>query len=130
MAPYFLSGRYGGTIFIEPDSSSSSGGASAGAFFFRFIEHFPIDVPDGPSGSVLNLDVRINGTCSSSSIATTYDGTYPTVSSRMGVCIVLATLDSAIVLVMQIKITILNGKLTSSLAYADNNLSLIFKIMN
>ena len=60
----------------------------------------------------------------------TCGGTYQTVSSIMGVGDVVMTPYSVIVLVMEIKITILRGKLNLALALAENNISLECTIMH
>ena len=124
-----VGGIYGGIIIIDPGSSSSSsgGGGSTGAFFLRLPERFPINEPDGYG---CNLTIGINGTRSTSSTTSTCGGTYPAVSSIMGVGDVVATPDSATVLVLEFEITILCEKLTSALAVVDGNLLLKCSGMN
>ena len=65
-----------------------------------------------------------------SSAAMTYGGTYQELSFIMDVSDVVVTLDSTTVLVLEIEITMLYGKLTSALALTDNNISLECSRMN
>ena len=72
----------------------------------------------------------MNGICSYSSATMTSGGTYPAMSSIMGVVDAVTTLDFVIVPVLEIEITMLYGKPTSSYVVADNNLSLECNRMN
>ena len=119
-----LSGTYG-SIVTGPDSSSTSScGGSVDTFFFQLCERFPIIVQNGLGGSDLNLIVGINGTYSASSKTIACVGTYLAVSSIMAVDDAITTPDSAAVLVLKIKITMLHGKLSLTLAIAEINVSL------
>ena len=103
-----LGGTYGGSIVAEPNSSSSYGCGSTSAFFFWLSEHFLIGVPYKPGGSSLNLNVGKNGTYLAS-IVIACGGTYTIVSSIMGVGDAITTPYSAVVLVLEIEITMLHG---------------------
>ena len=104
----FLGAIYGVSIVTHYVSSSSSGG-SIGAFFLRLPEHFPVD---DPGGSGLNLTSGINGICLASSTTMVCDATYTTVYSIMRVGDEVTTPDSATVLLLEMEITMLCGKLT------------------
>ena len=129
-ASYRLGGTYGGIIVIDVDSSTSSRGVGAGAFFFQLLECFPVVVPNRPGRSGHNLTIGINGTCSIYSVAATCSGTYPVVSSIMRVGDAVAISDFATAIVLEIEITMLYGKLTPTLTLANNNISLECNKMN
>ena len=65
-----------------------------------------------------------------SSAAMTYGGTYPIVSSIIRVGDKVATPHYSTMLMLEIEITALCGKLTLALAVVDNNLFLECKRMN
>ena len=102
--------------FLVPDSLSSlgiDGSAScviAFSFCFIFPMCFPHEVPDGPSRFVLNFSnglIRGTRTCSTTRATSYCGGTYPTVSSMIGVGDAVTTSDSTTELALEIKMTML-----------------------
>ena len=126
MASYRLRWTYGGKIVVDPNSSSSSSCSGGGtvAFLFHLPKPFPLIVPEGPGGSSCNLTEGINGLCLSSFRVVGCDGTYRVVSSMVIVGDAIAIPDFVVVLVLEIEITMLRKKLSSSLAVENNNFSL------
>ena len=123
-------GGFGGISsgsLISTVAYSSSCSGVVGSFFFRLLDHFPID---GPGRFGLNLTSGMNGICSTSLATMAYGGTYMTVSSIMSVGDAVTIPDYATVLVLEMEITILCGKNTLDLVVVEGNLSLECSRMN
>ena len=122
------SSGFGGISSVSLISATASSSSDSGvATFLRLLDRFLFDVPGGFG---CNLTSGMNVVCSVSYVTMDCGGIYPTVSSIMSFGDAIATPDSATVLVLEIKITMLYVKITSTLALVDNNISLRCNRMN